>query len=111
MASLGRPVEPEVHSQNPGDSSQVGVGSPSARSGRRVQLVSESHSGDPVTTTVSTSGAAARIASTSPAALGRDDGRRGARLSATMAPRSRPGSSGFTGAATAPMRIAARKTS
>ncbi len=110
MASFGRPVDPEVHSQNPGDSSQVAAASPSAPSAAPLPLVSESHAGDPVTTTVSTSGAAARIASTSPA-RSPETTRTRARLLATMAPRSRPGSSGFTGAATAPMRIVARKTS
>src|SRR5258706_12121454 len=105
MASLGVPVEPDVQSQNPGDSSQVGHGSPSSD-----DSVSEVHSGEPVTITVAISGAATRMASSSPA---RSDETTNtlARLAATIAPRSRPGRRGLTGAGMAPSRNAPRNTS
>ena len=61
MASFGRPVDPDVHSQNPGDSSHVAHGSPPSAP----PDWSASHSEEPVTITVDTSGAAARMLSSS----------------------------------------------
>ena len=107
IANFGCPVDPDVQSQKPGDSAQVSATDPSEPAPTKSAHPNWPSPLAPDVMTVSTSEAPSR-SSVSDCSRAADIATTRARESATITPRSRPGSNGFIGTGTAPIRIAPR---